>query len=77
MEVDAQAQLPPDADRAVLATRFVDDARVAIAGALSGGFSGARVLKITPYRDGGTPEQPDAGGADGDGGAGVGERGNR
>ncbi len=57
MEVDARAQLPA-ADRAVLAALFADYARVAVEGALSGGFSGARVLKVTPFRDGATPELP-------------------
>ncbi|MCE7938198.1 hypothetical protein DCC79_07645 [bacterium] len=47
-----------DADRFVLADLFADCARVSVEGELSGGFSGARVLKVTPYRDADTPELP-------------------
>ncbi len=46
------------ADRAVLDALFADYARVAVEGELSGGFSGARVLKVTPFRDADTPELP-------------------
>lgn len=42
----------------VLAALFAGYTRVAVEGELGGGFSGARVLKVTPYRDAETPELP-------------------
>ncbi len=50
----------PAAGGSVLAVLFAGYARVDVEGELVGGFSGARVLKVTPYRDADTPELPTA-----------------
>lgn len=57
MQLDAPSPLP-DAFRSVLAALFAGYARVAVEGDLTGGYSGARVLKVTPYRDTDTTELP-------------------
>ncbi|RIL10552.1 hypothetical protein DCC79_07680 [bacterium] len=47
-----------EAHRAVVAALFADCRHVAVEGELGDGSGAARVLTVTPYRDGATPELP-------------------